>query len=31
VCNLCGCFMEFKTMMPSSSCPAGKWTAEQKD
>lgn len=24
-CNLCGCFMRFKTAMFESECPAGKW------
>lgn len=26
-CKLCGCFMTAKTWLPSSSCPAGKWSA----
>lgn len=24
-CNKCGCFMNFKTLIPSSECPIGKW------
>ena len=25
VCNVCGCFMEFKTKIPTAKCPLGKW------
>lgn len=28
-CQICGCFMEFKTKWPSASCPIGKWTAKE--
>ena len=24
-CNKCGCFMNYKTLIPSSECPIGKW------
>jgi len=24
-CKECGCFMEFKTLIPRISCPIGKW------
>lgn len=24
-CNECGCFMEYKTLLPYVSCPLGKW------
>lgn len=24
-CDKCGCFMNFKTLIPGSSCPLGKW------
>lgn len=25
VCNKCGCFMEYKVMAATSTCPEGKW------
>lgn len=28
-CELCGCFMEYKTMLPFAACPIGKWNAEE--
>lgn len=24
-CNQCGCFMEYKTLLPNAKCPIGKW------
>ena len=24
-CNECGCFMDYKTLLPYVSCPLGKW------
>lgn len=24
-CNKCGCFMNFKTLLPIAECPIGKW------
>lgn len=34
-CKECGCFMVFKSLIPFSECPLGKWTAyaeeEKKD
>ena len=26
-CKLCGCFMDYKTLLPFSSCPINKWTS----
>lgn len=28
-CEKCGCFMEYKTLMMSSSCPINKWGKEE--
>lgn len=28
-CLKCRCFMDYKTMIPSSECPIGKWQAEK--
>jgi rRNA maturation protein Nop10 len=27
-CQKCGCIMSFKTLIPSSKCPLGKWSPE---
>ena len=24
-CASCGCFMDFKVLLPSADCPEGKW------
>lgn len=24
-CKQCGCFMDYKTLLPWSTCPIGKW------
>lgn len=24
-CNMCGCFMEYKSLIMSASCPINKW------
>ena len=24
-CKKCGCFMDFKTLLPFTNCPIGKW------
>ena len=26
-CSECGCFMEYKTLLPYVDCPLGKWKA----
>ena len=26
-CNLCGCFLNYKTRLASSECPMGEWSA----
>ena len=26
-CNLCGCFLQYKTKLTNSECPMGKWSA----
>lgn len=31
-CQKCGCFMDYKTLLPWSECPLGKWGIyESKD
>lgn len=30
-CEKCGCFMEYKTMLMSVSCPINKWGPEKED
>lgn len=30
-CEKCGCFMEYKTMIMSASCPVGKWDKESEN
>jgi RNA polymerase subunit RPABC4/transcription elongation factor Spt4 len=25
ICNLCGCYMPVKTLIPLMKCPDGKW------
>lgn len=27
-CKMCGCFMDYKSLLPFSSCPLGKWKSE---
>ena len=30
-CKKCGCFMEFKSFLPSSDCPLNKWKDINKE
>lgn len=30
-CELCGCFMNFKTTLRSSECPIGKWSSLMRE
>jgi hypothetical protein len=30
-CKNCGCFMDFKTMIPFEKCPIGKWGKVEKE
>lgn len=29
-CKKCGCFMKFKTEIPFSDCPLGKWNSYEE-
>jgi hypothetical protein len=30
-CNKCGCFMDYKTLLPYVECPIGKWNEINKE
>lgn len=30
-CNRCGCFMDYKTLLPFATCPIGKWGSDLLD
>jgi hypothetical protein len=30
-CKECGCFMDYKTLLPYVSCPLGKWNSINSD
>ena len=29
-CSVCGCFMDYKTMLHDTACPLGKWQAVEE-
>lgn len=30
-CHKCGCFMEFKSLLPNAECPLNKWINIEKE